>query len=330
MRTRRATRSAAPTSTARRSPTRSFGAASHGPSSGTGASRTYRPTPNYNGSDSFTFKANDGSLDSNTATFNLTITDVNDAPSRRRRLEDDRRGRGAQLPGCDLTANDSAGPANESGQTLTVISVDPRLTRTAPSSLVAGTVTYTPGADYNGPASFSYTVQDNGTTNGAPDFKTATGYRQLHRHRGQRRARRRRRQRHRRRGRQTCSSTCSANDSTGPGQRERPDADDHRGRATPAHGTAVVQRRQGHLHAGRRLQRPRLLHLHGHRQRHDQRRRRSASRDTATVTITVTEVNDAPIADERQRRPWPRTARVVVDVLGQRLDRARPTRAARR
>ena len=42
-------------------------------------------------------------------------------------------------------------------------------------SLSAGTVTYTPAADFNGAASFSYTVQDNGTTNGAADPKTATG-----------------------------------------------------------------------------------------------------------------------------------------------------------
>ena len=45
----------------------------------------------------------------------------------------------------------------------------------APSSLVAGTVIFTPAADFNGPASFNYTVQDNGTTNGAADPKTGTG-----------------------------------------------------------------------------------------------------------------------------------------------------------
>src|SRR4029079_10885115 len=33
----------------------------------------------------------------------------------------------------------------------------------------------TPAADYNGSASFSYTVQDNGTTNGSADYKTDTG-----------------------------------------------------------------------------------------------------------------------------------------------------------
>ena len=32
---------------------------------------------------------------------------------------------------------------------------------------------FTPTADYNGPASFQYTVEDNGTTNGVADPKTS-------------------------------------------------------------------------------------------------------------------------------------------------------------
>jgi hypothetical protein len=40
----------------------------------------YVPGANYNGVDSFTFKANDGTDDSNTATFSITINSVNDAP----------------------------------------------------------------------------------------------------------------------------------------------------------------------------------------------------------------------------------------------------------
>src|SRR5207249_9593516 len=35
---------------------------------------------NYNGTDSFTYKANDGQADSGIATVNITITAVNDAP----------------------------------------------------------------------------------------------------------------------------------------------------------------------------------------------------------------------------------------------------------
>jgi Bacterial Ig domain len=42
---------------------------------GTGASRTYTPNTNYVGPDSFTFKANDGTVDSNTATVSITVQD---------------------------------------------------------------------------------------------------------------------------------------------------------------------------------------------------------------------------------------------------------------
>ena len=40
----------------------------------------YIPVDNYNGTDSFTYKANDGSLDSNVATVTITVNPVNDAP----------------------------------------------------------------------------------------------------------------------------------------------------------------------------------------------------------------------------------------------------------
>ncbi|MEP6819441.1 MAG: DNA/RNA non-specific endonuclease [bacterium] len=45
----------------------------HGSLSGSGASLTYAPTTNYVGPDSFTFKANDGALDSNTSTVSITV-----------------------------------------------------------------------------------------------------------------------------------------------------------------------------------------------------------------------------------------------------------------
>lgn len=41
---------------------------------------TYTPAANFNGPDSFTYKANDGALDSGIATVNLTINPVNDPP----------------------------------------------------------------------------------------------------------------------------------------------------------------------------------------------------------------------------------------------------------
>ena len=41
---------------------------------------TYTPAANYNGTDSFTYRANDGALDRNIATVTITVTPVNDAP----------------------------------------------------------------------------------------------------------------------------------------------------------------------------------------------------------------------------------------------------------
>ena len=57
-----------------------------GPSHGTltlnaNGSFTYTPAANYNGSDSFTYRASDGTLTSNLATVTLTVTAVNDAPT---------------------------------------------------------------------------------------------------------------------------------------------------------------------------------------------------------------------------------------------------------
>ena len=48
--------------------------------SGTPPNLTFTPGANANGSDSFTFKVNDGSSDSGIATVGITITPVNDAP----------------------------------------------------------------------------------------------------------------------------------------------------------------------------------------------------------------------------------------------------------
>src|SRR5439155_24443360 len=41
---------------------------------------SYAPAANYNGPDSFTYKANDGQADSGIATVNITIGPVNGAP----------------------------------------------------------------------------------------------------------------------------------------------------------------------------------------------------------------------------------------------------------
>jgi VCBS repeat-containing protein len=52
----------------------------HGTLTGTGANLQYVPDANYFGTDSFTFKVNDGTVDSNIATISITVTPLNDAP----------------------------------------------------------------------------------------------------------------------------------------------------------------------------------------------------------------------------------------------------------
>src|SRR5438552_2586387 len=76
------------------------------------------------------------------------------------------------IPFATLLANDLRGPANESGQTLTIIAVDSAVGGTV--ALSGTDVIFTPAADFNGAASFRYTLQDNGTTNGVADPKTST------------------------------------------------------------------------------------------------------------------------------------------------------------
>ncbi|HTL59126.1 MAG TPA: Ig-like domain-containing protein [Candidatus Limnocylindrales bacterium] len=52
----------------------------HGTLSGIAPNLTYHPEVNYNGPDSFTFKANDGQLDGNVATVSIDVSPVNDPP----------------------------------------------------------------------------------------------------------------------------------------------------------------------------------------------------------------------------------------------------------
>lgn len=136
----------------------------------------YVPAPNFFGTDTFTYTMTDTKLGSTPAvgTVTVTVTAVNDAPvPAADTLTNIAEDSGARIIlASDLTGNDSRGAANESAQTLTIAAVSNPVGGTV-SINGAGNVVFTPTANYNGPASFDYTVTDNGQTNGANDFKTS-------------------------------------------------------------------------------------------------------------------------------------------------------------
>lgn len=132
----------------------------------TGLNVTYTPDADWNGSDSFQFKANDGSLDSNVGTYSLTVQPVNDPPSFTKggdqTVNEDS---GAQTASGWATAI-SAGPADESGQVMTFNvtgNTNPSLFSTAPAiDATTGDLTYTPAADASGSATITITLSDDG------------------------------------------------------------------------------------------------------------------------------------------------------------------------
>ncbi len=117
--------------------------------SGTAPNLTYTPPANFNGATSFTFKVNDGLVDSPVATVSITVNSVNDVP--------------VATAQSLTTAEDTALPITLSGSdietsTLTYTLVTPPVNGTL--SGIAPDLTYTPNADANGPDSFTFVVND--------------------------------------------------------------------------------------------------------------------------------------------------------------------------
>jgi VCBS repeat-containing protein len=123
---------------------------------------SYTPDPNFNGTDFFTYVANDGQVDSNMATVFLTVTPVNDGP---------------------VANDDTATTLEDTGVTIAVLTNDTDmegdlLTVSAVGhaghgsvTLTATGVTYTPAPNYYGSDSFAYTVSDG---QGGTDTATVT------------------------------------------------------------------------------------------------------------------------------------------------------------
>ncbi|MDP6599122.1 MAG: Ig-like domain-containing protein [Candidatus Poribacteria bacterium] len=129
---------------------------SQGQLSGTVPNLTYTPKSNFNGSDSLTFKANDGSADSNTATVTVTVSAVNDAP--------------VVIPQVVTTSQNAAKSItlvgmdvdNDNGSLTFAIGMAPK--NGILSSISGATVTYTPNQGFSGGDNFTFKAND-GTVN---------------------------------------------------------------------------------------------------------------------------------------------------------------------
>ncbi|MCA1245681.1 Ig-like domain-containing protein, partial [Massilia sp. MS-15] len=117
----------------------------------------YTPAANYHGTDSFSYTVSDGQGGSNTYTVNITVTPVNDLPVVGN----------SSITTAEDTARTGTLPAasDVDGDTLTYSKASDPAHGTV-SIAADGTYTYTPGANYNGADSFTYTVSDgNGGSN---------------------------------------------------------------------------------------------------------------------------------------------------------------------
>ncbi|MCK6471603.1 MAG: Ig-like domain-containing protein, partial [Planctomycetes bacterium] len=113
---------------------------------------TYTPNLNSNGSDSFTFKANDGLADSTPATVSVTITPVNDAPVANN---------GAVSTAEDVAVSDALLASDVEGNALTYSIVSNGSKGTAViTNASTGAFTYTPNANANGSDSFTFKAND--------------------------------------------------------------------------------------------------------------------------------------------------------------------------
>ncbi len=127
----------------------------NGTLSGTAPNLTYTPNANFNGTDSFTFVANDGTLDSAAATVSVTVNPVNDAPvANTQSVTTDQ---GVASP-VTLTGSDVDG--DTLSYAVATVPANGTLSGTAPN------LVYTPNAGFNGADSFTFTVND-GTVDSA-------------------------------------------------------------------------------------------------------------------------------------------------------------------
>jgi uncharacterized repeat protein (TIGR01451 family) len=120
---------------------------------------SYHPSLDYNGPDSFDYRSTDASAESPGATVAITVDPVNDVPI----AQNDTAGpiEGGDSVLIPVLGNDSPGPANESGQALSIGTVSNPVGGTAVAE--GDHVRYTAGGAFTGAGSFDYQACDAGT-----------------------------------------------------------------------------------------------------------------------------------------------------------------------
>ncbi len=116
---------------------------------------TYEPAEEYSGPDSFTYKANDGSTYSNTATVTITVTPVNEAPVAADDAKTTAEDTKLTVAAPGVLANDT----DAEGDPLTASLVTGPAHGTLALS-ANGSYTYTPHADWFGVDTFVYRAYD--------------------------------------------------------------------------------------------------------------------------------------------------------------------------
>ena len=118
---------------------------------------TYQPELNFNGTDTFTYYANDGVENSEETLVTITVVPVNDAPVA---LND------AISTNEDVPVNIPVLSNDTDVDDLLVVSMITVVTQPTHGSLVinttTGVVTYSPNLNFNGSDSFTYKIKDAG------------------------------------------------------------------------------------------------------------------------------------------------------------------------
>jgi uncharacterized repeat protein (TIGR01451 family) len=129
---------------------------------------TYLPDPNYNGPDSFQFKASDGSLDSSATTVSLTVTPVNDAPTASATPQSPTLAEDSQAT-ITLAGTDAETAAANLQFEITELPAHGTLSKDGTTLALGDSFTgspqdvvYEPEPNYNGPDEFKFELTDRG------------------------------------------------------------------------------------------------------------------------------------------------------------------------